>query len=151
MRQVVFAIGVLLFAFSHPAEARPHHGLHKPHHASRAAHRRAHRHRAVYLPSRRNNARAARYGGRPRAWCGWWLSRHLGLNDRRLWLAREWASIGRPAHGPAPGVIAVFRHHVGLVMAVHGPGRIVLLSGNDGGAVRQRERSSRGVIAWRAF
>jgi hypothetical protein len=36
-------------------------------------------------------------------------------------------------------------------MAVHGPGRIVLLSGNDGGAVRQRERSSRGVIAWRTF
>jgi hypothetical protein len=45
----------------------------------------------------------------------------------------------------------VFRHHVGIVVAVSGPGRIVLLSGNDGGAVRQRERSSRGVIAWRTF
>lgn len=85
----------------------------------------------------------------PRAWCGCWLAQHLGLGDRALWLARNWSRIGSPAHGPAPGVIAVWPHHVGQVTGVPGPGRIVLLSGNDGRAVRERERSSRGVIAWR--
>jgi uncharacterized protein (TIGR02594 family) len=88
-----------------------------------------------------------------RAWCGCWLSKHLGLNDRSLWLARNWARIGSPAGGPAPGVVAVFARgrggHVGIVTGVPGPGRIILLSGNDGRAVRERERSTRGVIAWR--
>lgn len=92
--------------------------------------------------------------GRPsgcpaRRWCGCWLAHHLGLSNRSLWLARNWARIGSPAHGPAPGVVAVWPHHVGIVTGVPGPGRIVLKSGNDGRAVRERERSSRGVIAWR--
>lgn len=84
-----------------------------------------------------------------RAWCGCWLAKHLGLNDRALWLAREWARIGSAAAGPAPGVVAVWPHHVGIVRRVTGPGRAVILSGNDGRAVRERERSTRGVIAWR--
>jgi hypothetical protein len=88
-----------------------------------------------------------------RAWCGCWLAKHLGMNDRSLWLARNWARIGSPAAGPAPGVVAVFARgrggHVGIVTGVPGPGRIILLSGNDGRAVRERERSTRGVIAWR--
>jgi hypothetical protein len=57
--------------------------------------------------------------------------------------------VGTPAQGPAPGVVAVWPHHVGVVTSVPGPGRIVLLSGNDGHAVRERERSTQGVIAWR--
>lgn len=85
----------------------------------------------------------------PRAWCGCYLAHYLGIPDRALWLARNWARVGSPAPGPAPGVIAVWRHHVGVVTSVAGPGRIVLLSGNDGRAVRERERSTRGVIAWR--
>jgi uncharacterized protein (TIGR02594 family) len=101
--------------------------------------------------------RVVQYGPPPgcpaRAWCGCWLQKHLGLNDRSLWLARNWARIGSPAGGPAPGVVAVFARgrggHVGIVTGVPGPGRIVLLSGNDGRAVRERERSTRGVIAWR--
>lgn len=99
---------------------------------------------------------AARPAGCPaRAWCGCWLALHTyGKHVRGLWLARSWARIGRPASGPAPGVIAVYARgrrggHVGIVRRVIGPGRIVLLSGNDGRAVRERERSTRGVIAWR--
>lgn len=77
------------------------------------------------------------------------MSNYFGFKDRKLWLAINWAHIGRPASGPAPGVVAVYRHHVGVVTAVPGPGRMVLLSGNDGNAVRERERSTRGVVAWR--
>jgi hypothetical protein len=69
--------------------------------------------------------------------------------DKAFNLARHWASFGSPAHGPAPGVIAVWPHHVGVVTGVPGPGRIVLKSGNDGHAVRERERSTRGIIAYR--
>lgn len=86
---------------------------------------------------------------RPHAWCGWWLGQHLGLHDRSLWLARNWTRIGLPARGPGRDVIAVWPHHVGIVRSVPGPGRIVLLSGNDGHAVRERERSTKGIIAYR--
>ena len=94
------------------------------------------------------------HGGRPagcpaRAWCGCFLSKYLGLHRRDLWLARNWARIGSPSSA-RPGVIAVWRHHVGKVVAVE-PGRIKLLSGNDGRAVRERWRSARGVIAYRAL
>lgn len=86
---------------------------------------------------------------RPRLWCGYWLRHHLGVPDRRLNLARNWVHYGSPAGGPAPGVIAVWPHHVGLVTGVPSPGKIILLSGNDGHAVRERERSTRGIIAYR--
>lgn len=91
--------------------------------------------------------------GRPancpaRAWCGCWLANYFGLHDRDLWLARNWAKRGHRVAGPAPGVIGVYRHHVVLVRAVRGRGRILALSGNDGNAVRERERSTRGIIAW---
>lgn len=99
---------------------------------------------------------ARRPAGCPRAWCGCWLALHqYGRHVRSLWLARAWARVGRPAAGPAPGVIAVFKRgrggHVGIVTRVTGPGMIVLLSGNDGRAVRERERSTRGVIAYRVL
>jgi hypothetical protein len=88
-------------------------------------------------------------GARPRAWCGWWMALRKGLSDRRLWLAREWAHVGQPASGPAPGVIGVMRHHVYEVVQVVAPGRVLAISGNDGHRVRTRVRSTRGTIAWR--
>lgn len=113
----------------------------------------------------RQNAAQAAYTGRgrvisgrpagcPRAWCGCWLARYKGLKDRSLWLARNWTRVGRPAPGPAPGIIAIYARgrrggHVGIVRRVVRPGVIVLLSGNDGGLVRERARSTQGVIAWR--
>jgi len=96
-----------------------------------------------------SDANGNRLDPRPRAWCGWWLRHHLGVADRLYNEARAWAHYGHSANGPASGVIAVYRHHVGIVISVPRPGRMVMQSGNDGHAVRTRERSTRGVIAWR--
>lgn len=86
--------------------------------------------------------------GRPAAWCGWWLGQHLGMPLRELWLARNWAKVGTNAGGPAPGVIVVWRHHVGIITGHSSKGWIVK-SGNDGRAVRERPRSVAGAIAFR--
>lgn len=83
------------------------------------------------------------------AWCGCWLRLHLRIGDARLNVARAWAGVGSPAAGPSPGVVAVWRHHVGLITENLGNGMIRLLSGNDGHAVRNRVRSTRGIIAYR--
>jgi hypothetical protein len=91
---------------------------------------------------------AARVAGRPWAWCGWWLGHHLGLLDRKLWLARNWASVGHRAPGPGVGVIVVWRHHVGIITGRTARGWVVK-SGNDGHAVRERVRSVSGAIAYR--
>lgn len=96
----------------------------------------------------RNGVRVARSGGRPSAWCGWWLGNHLGMNKRDLWLARNWASVGSNAGGPGIGVVVVWRHHVGLITGRSGSGWIVK-SGNDGNRVRERVRSISGAIAFR--
>jgi hypothetical protein len=105
----------------------------------------------------RHHHRAVGASGRPAAcagiaWCGCWLRLKLGISDARLNVARAWATVGSAAAGPARGVIAVWRHHVGLVTADLGGGNIMLLSGNDRGAVRERPISTHalgGVIAWR--
>lgn len=100
---------------------------------------------------------AAAIDGRPAEcrgigpWCGCWLRLRYGIADAKLNLARAWARIGNAVSGPVVGAIAVWPHHVGEITAVPGPGRIVLKSGNDGGAVRERERSTRGVIAYRVI
>lgn len=83
-----------------------------------------------------------------RAWCGCYLASYLGISDRKLWLARAWARVGSPASGPQAGAIVVWPHHVGLIRAAEG-NRILVLSGNDGHRVRERWRSTRGVIAYR--
>jgi uncharacterized protein (TIGR02594 family) len=92
---------------------------------------------------------------RPRLWCGWWLANHLGYKDKNLYLAMNWLADKRfmRVSGPAVGQIAVFRRgkrggHVGLVKGVPGPGTVLLLSGNDGNAVRLRERSTAGVVGY---
>lgn len=96
------------------------------------------------------SAAHADYGPRPSAWCGWEM-RHLVGRDPgpALNLARNWASWGHAASGPAPGAIGVLPHHVFKVVAVLGRGQVLAISGNDGGAVRTRARSIAGVIAWR--
>jgi|SRR5215471_7747789 len=86
---------------------------------------------------------------RPHAWCGWWMRQQLGVSDRRFNLARNWARWGRPAGGPQVGAIVVWPHHIGRIV---GPcqGHVCLIqSGNDGHAVRTRERSIAGAIAFR--
>ncbi|WP_315734146.1 hypothetical protein [Bradyrhizobium sp. SZCCHNR1093] len=130
MRSSLAALALALVLAASPAHARPHH------------HRHHHRAANVNEP------------GQPSAcagiqWCGCWLRLHLGIGDARLNLARAWASIGEAVRGPAAGVVAVWPHHVGLITENLGGGLIRLLSGNDGNAVRERVRSTRGIIAYR--
>jgi hypothetical protein len=138
--------GVIAFAPT-DANARPH-----KHHPS--VHRATHAHRVSHHVHRRGKhvrrarTHAAHAGGRPRAWCGWWLGRHLGIGNRNLWLARNWASVGRNAGGPRVGAIVVWRNHVGIITGRAGSQWIVK-SGNDGNAVRERPRSIAGAIAFR--
>jgi hypothetical protein len=87
-------------------------------------------------------------------WCGWWMRSYVGQKIGQpigvtYNKAREWAHFGRWAEGPAPGVIAVKPHHVMYVLSVPRLDRFVGISGNDGHAVRVRERTTRGIIAWR--
>lgn len=86
--------------------------------------------------------------GCPSRWCGCWLMRVLGYADKALWAARNWAHVGKPADGPAPNVVVVWPHHVGIITGQKN-GTWIVKSGNDGGAVRERPRSLRGVIAFR--
>ena len=76
------------------------------------------------------------------------LAISLGIANRNLWLARNWASVGRNAGGPRVGAIVVWRNHVGIITGRAGSQWIVK-SGNDGNAVRERPRSIAGAIAFR--
>lgn len=62
-------------------------------------------------------------------------------------VARNWAKRGY-AVSPRVGAIVVWRHHVGKIVGRSARGWIVL-SGNDGGRVRERARSVSGAIAFR--
>lgn len=136
MRSFFATVALALVLASPAADARPRHH-HRHHHF---------RHHAA-APAPAIAGRPAACAGIP--WCGCWLRLHLGIGDARLNLARAWAAIGSAAAGPAPGVIAVWRHHVGKITEVFADGRIRLLSGNDGHAVRNRVRTTRGIIAYR--
>jgi hypothetical protein len=143
---LVFA-GILAFSPT-DAHARPHHR--RAHHWTDHT---GHAHRVPWHASRQHHvtrrarvyARAA--GGRPAAWCGWWLGHQLGIADRRLWSARNWASVGERTQ-PGVGVVVVWRHHVGIITGRQGSEWIVK-SGNDGHVVRERPRSIAGAIAFR--
>ena len=76
------------------------------------------------------------------------MRHEIGVADRAYNLARNWARYGSNAHGPAIGTIVVWPHHVAIITGKTDSGWI-LKSGNDGHAVRERERSLRGVIAFR--
>jgi hypothetical protein len=143
-----FVLFASVIAFSPTdAHARPHkhHSVHRAHHIPRVSHH-VHR-RGKHVRHARVHGRYA--SGRPAAWCGWWLGHHLGLGNRTLWLARNWAGVGRNAGGPRVGAVVVWRHHVGIITG-HAGGKWIVKSGNDGHAVRERPRSISGAIAFRA-
>lgn len=92
---------------------------------------------------------------RPGRWCMWWLRRHLGIPKSAFRpyeynLARAGRYLGTDAGGPGIGVIVVWWHHIGIITGRTESGWIVK-SGNDGGAVRERERSLKGAIAFRYY
>jgi hypothetical protein len=139
--------GVIAFS-STDANARPHkhHSAHRAHQVHRMSH---YAHRRGRHVAHRTRSRVAHGGGRPAAWCGWWLGHHLGMANRNLWLARNWASVGHNAGGPRVGAVVVWRHHVGIITGRAGS-KWVVKSGNDGHAVRERPRSIAGAIAFRS-
>jgi hypothetical protein len=132
---VCLLAAVLQLTAGSAASAAPR-GHHSHHHELRIAHQYDSSHHAA--------------DGRPSAWCGWEMRQLVGGNAGPEYnLARNWAHWGRPASGPAPGVIGVMPHHVFKVVQVLGRGTVLAISGNDGHAVRVRPRSTAGVIAWR--
>ena len=145
------ALACALF-IPHAAEARGHHHRHGWHHH---AHHHFHRgHRGHLGPVRlrrraRRNGPVGRGDPRPSQWCGWWMRHYLHVADRNGNRAIWWAGYGTRASGPGKRILGVQAHHVYLVLAVVGPGRVLAISGNDSGAVRVRVRSTRGTLAWR--
>lgn len=91
------------------------------------------------------------FGPRPGRWCGWWMRVYKGIADPALNLARNWASVGSNAGGPAVGAVVVWRSHVGVITGKAADGKWVVKSGNDGGRVRERPRSVAGAIAFRTI
>ena len=86
------------------------------------------------------------------AWCAAFANMILqraGHSGSGSATARSFARYGRPAPGPAPGVIAVWPHHVGFVIGAAGPGKIRVVSGNHGRRVAEGVYSTRSVIAYR--
>jgi hypothetical protein len=159
MRKVVTAI-TLLFAFATGAEARTHHH-HYGHHSS---HHYRHYAQGYGNPSfafghgswgnehsgfEHSSYQHARSGGRPAAWCGWYMRSQVGADPGPEYnLARSWAHYGSNAGGPSVGTIVVWRHHVGKIVGQEN-GQWIVESGNDGHAVRARPRSLAGAIAFR--
>ena len=83
-------------------------------------------------------------GGRPRAWCGWWMRTQLG-GGPEFNLAANWRRYGR-ASGPQIGAVVVWPHHVGIITGRASNGRWIVKSGNDGGRVRERAQSVAGAV-----
>src|SRR6478752_10458944 len=127
MLRTIMAVTAALCLLGSSAEAR---SRHHHHHAARHHH---------YASS----------GGRPRAWCGWYMRGQVGSDPGPSFnLARSWASYGSNAGGPQVGAIVVWRHHVGKIVGREN-GQWIVQSGNDGHAVRTRPRSLAGAIAFR--
>jgi hypothetical protein len=138
------------------ASSRHHHGERSAHQYSYSynSHQRENRYGSSinhYQAAYRSESSGRVADGRPSAWCGWEMRRLVGGDPGPEYnLARNWAHWGRPAGGPAPGVVGVMPHHVFKVIQVLGNGSVLAISGNDSHAVRVRPRSTAGVIAWRS-
>lgn len=146
MKRALLALSIGLLSTQAHAHHRHHHARH---HASHSVHGRAAHERQSPVAAHFSTARPSDCYGIP--WCGCWLKHYLGIEHARLNLnlARAWANIGSYLSGPVPGAVVVFPHHVGLLVRPGRAGRWVVLSGNDGHRVRERERSVAGAIAFR--
>jgi len=90
--------------------------------------------------------------GQSRAWCAVFANmvlKRTGYHGTGSAAAVSFARYGHPAGGPAPGVIAVWPHHVGFVVGSEGPGRIRVVSGNHNHRVEESTYATRGVMAFR--
>jgi uncharacterized protein (TIGR02594 family) len=182
MRSVVAALfAVLIAALSVPAHAKSHrgyhhvsiHGLHIAHH--QGAHRHVSRHtlgRTAMAPGPQEEAAGlsglasvmARYlGTNPTGWAHNWcgvglamVARAAGLTPPAGYaLALNWRHFGRPASGPAPGVVMVMGRggghgHVAVVTEVLGNGLVRTISANHGRRVAYGDYPISRAIAWRS-
>ena len=90
--------------------------------------------------------------GRNHNWCAAYLGmvlRGLGLPTSGSDMAVSYAHYGHPA-SPAPGVIAVFPHHVGVIVKVIGNDKVELISGNHSHRVGVGVYSMHKAVAWRS-
>jgi len=90
--------------------------------------------------------------GQRRAWCAVFANmvlKRTGYHGTGSAAAVSFARYGHPAAGPAPGVIAVWPHHVGFVVGSVGPGRIRVVSGNHNHRVEESTYPTRSVMAFR--
>ncbi len=89
--------------------------------------------------------------GRPSAWCGWFMRHHVPTDPGPSFnLAANWAHYGTSVSGPNTGVIVVWPHHVGQITGYDTQQHEwIVLSGNDGHAIRNRPRPLGRVIAYR--
>ncbi len=81
-----------------------------------------------------------------RAFCGCGAALEVfGRNIRELWLAANWFKF--PRAEPAPGMVAVRRHHVFVIREVRAPGLVLAYDPNSGrGLTRIHLRSLRGYV-----
>lgn len=99
---------------------------------------------AGVMPAEARRSRASEEGGRPSAWCGWWMRTQLGGGPEYN-LAANWRNWGRSS-GPRVGAVVVWPHHVGMITGRASNGQWIVKSGNDGGRVRERARSVSGAV-----
>jgi hypothetical protein len=93
---------------------------------------------------RSSRSEASGVGARPGAWCGWYMrTRHGGGPEYNL--AWNWSRYGSSG-SPQVGAIVVWPHHVGEITGRASNGQWIVLSGNDGGRVRERARSISGAV-----
>ena len=105
--------------------------------------------RRIARPDANGNA-ATIIGARPAAcphdYCGCGLRKFLGLVDKRLNLAWNWARFF-PRTTPQPGAAAVRHHHVMLLVRPVAGSRWVVRDYNSGGGLsRIHERDVRGYV-----
>lgn len=133
IRSIMAALAVfmLVAALASPAEAKRHH-----HH---------------YTIDASGNAGAEIIGGRPadcpHRYCGCGLRKYLGIDDARLNLAWNWATLFQREHSPRAGLAAVRRGHVMYIEASAGDGQWLIRDYNSGGGLsRLHIRDVRGYV-----
>jgi hypothetical protein len=90
-------------------------------------------------------------GGRPsdcpHSYCGCGLRKYLGLEDKRLNLASNWARLFPRESGPRAGVAAVRSGHVMYIEGAAGNGQWLVRDYNSGGGLsRVHVRDVRGYV-----
>jgi len=88
-----------------------------------------------------------RPAGCPNRYCGCGLRKYLGIADKRLNLASNWARLFPRVAGPASGVAAVRSGHVMYIERSAGNGRWMVRDYNSGGGLsRLHVRDVRGYV-----